>query len=149
MDKTEVRLKRLPRDTVDDSTREREVRSDEMAVPRRCTLEGFADEVAEAGGVDLLGLEPLTHILVRTENSLYDIYLLEPPDPKAVVRGGRFFIDPTEASLTGSSFGGNLLKRGWIGYGMRMEIYVDGRRIVTSPVKTVEILTQDAVPGPF
>ena len=43
----------------------------------------------------------------------------------------------TPAHFSGASVGGSFLKVGWIGIGLRMEILVDGRRIVTSPVRDI------------
>ena len=36
-----------------------------------------------------------------------------------------------------ASVGGNLLKVGWIGVGLRMEIVAEGRRIVTTAVRSI------------
>ena len=44
-----------------------------VVVPRRCTLDGFAEEVSQTSGVDLTTLDPITTLLVRTANSLYRI----------------------------------------------------------------------------
>ena len=41
------------------------------------------------------------------------------------------------AHFSGASVGGSFLKVGSIGIGLRMEILVDGRRIVTSPVRDI------------
>jgi hypothetical protein len=151
MSKLETRIRpSVGNSRLDRDTREGEPpQTEEVVVPRRCTLDGFAEEVAVAGGLDLTGLHPLTELRVETENNVYRIFLLEPPDPRVVVHGGRFFPLPTEASLSGSSFGGNFLKMGWIGYGMRMEIYQDGRRIVTSPVRRIDVSEEIAQPAPF
>jgi len=41
--------------------------------------------------------------------------------------------------MDGSGFGGSLLKVGWIGIGLRMEILAGDQRIVTSPVRDISI----------
>jgi hypothetical protein len=41
--------------------------------------------------------------------------------------------------------GGNLLKIGWIGVGLRMEIVAEGRRIVTTAVRS--IIRRDDIPS--
>ena len=125
------------------------IRHDDGFVPRRCTLEGFAQEVALTEGVGLAELESLTTLLVRTDNSLYRITVLQPPQPKILVQGGRFFPETTEGRLAGSSFGGSFLKMAWLGCGLRMEIYSKGQRIVTSPVRSIEIQQDSCLPGPF
>ena len=111
-----------------------------IALPRRCTLEGFGEEVSRAVGVGLADLEPLTTLLVRTRHSLYRIIVREPRELKILIQGGQRFVEPTEARFEGSSFGGSCLKVGWIARDMRMEIRCGNRRIVTSPVRSIEIL---------
>lgn len=146
MDDTNTRVKSPRRASLEET---REQTRDDILVPRRATLDGFAQEVALAGGVEISNLDALTRMSVHTENTCYKIIVLGPNEPKVILHGGRFFGDPTIVCLSGSSFGGNFLKMGWIGYGMRMEVYHDGRRIVTSPVKEIEILDDSQLPGPF
>jgi hypothetical protein len=106
-----------------------------LLMPRAATLDGFATETALADGVSLHDLEPLTAILVRTRNSVYQIVV---SDRTAVrIQGGEYFPDMTPACLNGSSAGGSLLKLAWIGVGLCMEISAGGRRIVTSPVRAL------------
>lgn len=106
------------------------------------TLGRFGDAVSETEGISLIALEPLTTLLVRTCNSLYRIVVLR--GTTVLVQGGRLFADVTVGDLSGSSFGGNLLKLAWIGVGLRMEIRSGGRRIVTSPVCAITTECNDA-----
>lgn len=122
---------------------------DQATVPRQCTLDGFAAEIAAADGVGLGDLDTLSTLLIRTLNSLYRVVVLEPPRPRILIQGGRFFPEPTEARLAGASFGGSLLKLSWFGHGLRMEIYSDGQRIVTSPVQSIKVCRDADLPGPF
>lgn len=126
-----------------------EIRRDEIAVPRRVTLEGFAEEVEQSEGVDLGGLEPLTVLSIDTENSHYEMFLLHPVDRRVVIHGGKVFAEPTETTIHGSSFGGSLLKLGWVGIGMRIEMYFDGKFILTSAVRSLEVRRDASLPGPF
>lgn len=112
-------------------------RNESTLLRRTATLDGFVDGLAATRGVHLRSVEPLTTIVVRTQNSCYRIVVA--PDNTAIVRGGAFFPDPTPARIDGSGFGGTLLKVGWIGVGLRMEIFADGRRIITSPVRDVTL----------
>jgi hypothetical protein len=73
-----------------------------------------------------MALEACDTIHVRTRNSDYEIFLLDPKSGRALVRGGEYFAEPVEATVSGSSFGGCMLKMGWIGVGLRMEINVNG-----------------------
>ena len=98
------------------------------------TLDGFA--VATSGpGLALRQLEPLTELMVQTRNTCYRIVVSH--DADVVIQGGSFFPDPTRAHVEGASLGGNLLKVGWIGVGLRMEVVADGRRIVTTAVRSI------------
>ena len=122
---------------------------EDRLVPQRSTLSGFATEALAKPGVALARLEPWSRLVVRTHNTAYHITVLEPCESRVLVQGGRYFAEATEAVLFGSSFGGNLLKVRWIGCGMRMEISANDRKIVTSPVRSVEVLESDDLPGPF
>jgi len=121
----------------------------EVMVPRRSTLDGFAEEISRRGGLNITGLEPITPLIVRTENTLYRITILEPFRFRILVQGGSFFPEATTAHLQGSGFGGSLLKQGWIGEGLRMEICTDENRIITSRVQSMEIEANGSLPGPF
>jgi hypothetical protein len=106
-------------------------------VPRAATLDGFVGEVADAPGISLPSLDPLTTLLVRTRNSTYRVIVSQ--GTSVIVQGGQFFPDATPARIDGSGFGGSLLKTGWIGVGLRMEIFANGERIITTPVRDVTI----------
>lgn len=103
-----------------------------ILVQRRATLDGFAADVAGASGVSLRELEPLTVLRVRTRNSIYRIVVSD--GSNVLVQGGDFFPETTTGHLSGSGFGGSLLKLGWIGVGLRMEFLSGEQRIVTSRV---------------
>ena len=98
------------------------------------TLDGFA-AAASGPGVALRSLKPLTQLRVQTRNTSYRIVVSR--DSDIIIQGGTFFPDPTQAHIEGASLGGNLLKVGWIGVGLRMEILVQGRRIVTTAVRSI------------
>jgi hypothetical protein len=123
--------------------------SERRLVPRVATLHGFVETVSDGGGLSIAELEPITPLLIRTENSLYRITVLEPRGRRILVQGGTYFPESTPAELEGSSLGGSLLKQGWIAPGLRMEISTDGRRIVTSRVRSMEIDGTEGLPGPF
>ena len=122
---------------------------DDTAVPRRCTLDGFTSEAATAPGVALTELDALSTLVVKTLNSLYRVVVLDPPRTRILIQGGEFFPEPTEARLAGSTFGGSMLKLSWLACGLRMEVCSGGQRIVTSPVQSIEVEGNRALPGPF
>lgn len=109
--------------------------STSILVPATATMEGFAAASSACDGISLHDLEPLTTLHVRTCNSYYRIVIAE--RAAIYVQGGRFFPQPTAARLDGSSAGGSLLKLGWIGIGLCMEIRAHGQLIVTSPVRSL------------
>ena len=107
------------------------------------TLDGFA-AAASGPGVALRSLQPLTELTVHTRNTCYRIVVSHEAD--IIIQGGSFFADPTHAHVEGASLGGNLLKVGWIGVGLRMEILAQGRRIVTTAVRSI-VRGDDATPA--
>ena len=106
-------------------------------VARSVTLDGFVEETGNIRGLYLRDVEPLTALIVRTRNSRYRIIVSR--DTSAIVQGGQFFPDATPGRIDGSGFGGSFLKVGWIGIGLRMEIFADGQRIITSPVRDISL----------
>ena len=110
-------------------------------VPHVATLDGFARETAAGRGLDLRDVDALTTITIHTRNSHYRVIVTH--GTSVVVQGGRFFPDPVGARIEGSGYGGSLLKVGWIGVGMRMEIFAGDQRIITSPVRGISIEPRD------
>jgi hypothetical protein len=108
-------------------------------IPRYCALDGVTEISPLLEGVTLMALEACDTIRVRTRNSDYEIFLLDPKSGRALVRGGEYFPEPVEATVSGSTFGGCMLKLGWLGVGLQMEIYVNGKRTVTSPVQSLRV----------
>ena len=106
-------------------------------VPRVAVLDGFVDAASACQGISVLDLEPLTVLRVDTRNSVYRIVISQ--RTAVFVQGGQFFPEPSAAHLAGATFGGSLLKIGWIGVGMRMEICGDDGPIVTSPVRRITV----------
>lgn len=123
--------------------------ADDILVPRRCTLNGFAEETAQRKGLHLARLEALTRLEVRTRNTLYRMTVVEPNEWKVLVRGGRFFPRDTPAYLCGSGYGGALLRVAWIGVGLCCEFSAGGARVVTSPVSDFRVVDSPPLPGPF
>jgi hypothetical protein len=116
-----------------------EIGGSSTAVPAYCTLEGF---VHEAGGGDGLAIESLdvgTSLIVSTCNSQYRLIVLDGPRRSVMVKGGLLLPEATPACLQGASVGGSFVRTGWIGVGLRLEILVDRKRIVTSRVRSVTV----------
>ena len=99
------------------------------------------------GGVQVDELLALDRLIVRTENSTYEIVLLSPTAADVLVRGGAFFPVFTPARVAGSSLGGSFLKLRSIHVGFRIELGTDNGFIITSPVRAVVIAPAVANPN--
>ena len=107
------------------------------AFPRRCTADGFANDATGSQGIDIRDLEPRVTLVVGTSHSRYNVTPVQAGDSRVIISGGRLFPEPTEARLAGSTFGGSLLKQGWIGIGMCLEIHRASGAVVTSRVRSI------------
>jgi hypothetical protein len=108
-------------------------------IPRYRTLDGVTEISPALEGVILKTLAVCDTIQARTRNSDYEIFMLDPASGRALVRGGKYFAEPMEATVCGSTFGGCMLKLGWLGIGLRMEFYANDQRTVTSPVQSLRV----------
>lgn len=96
-------------------------------------------DLSEINEVVLESLDPFDTILVRTYNSNYRILLLDPKTGRALVEGGDYLLEPNDALLKGSAVAGDALKTGSICVGCRLEMWVNERVFITSPVKSVHV----------
>jgi hypothetical protein len=101
-------------------------------------------ELAEINELLLESLNPFDTVLMRTYNSDYRILLLDPKTGRALVEGGDYLIEPNEALLKGSAVPGDALKPGAICVGCRLEMWVDERVFITSPVKSLHVKRSSA-----
>jgi hypothetical protein len=113
--------------------------SQDAFVPRCCTLSGFAHEVGCSDGIAIQSLAPGTTLIVQTRNSLYRLIMMMGVRCGVLVQGGSFFPEATPAHLQGASAGGCLVKTGWIGVGLCVELWVGSDRILTSTVRSIAI----------
>ena len=103
------------------------------------TLDGFAFQLRDADGVDVRELVPGTIVIVRTRHSRYHLVVVEPETGRVLVSGGDWFPEPTEAQLVGATGGGSMLKPGWIGVGLRVELRHMNQPTTTSLVDAITI----------
>jgi hypothetical protein len=89
------------------------------------------------GGVHVEELSAFERLIVRTENSTYEIILLSRTTAEVLVRGGSFFPVFTAARLAGSSLGGSFLKLRSVHVGFRLELSSERGFIVTSVVRSI------------
>lgn len=95
--------------------------------------------ISEEKAVALAALKPCDEVLVQTRCSNYRIFLLDPQTGRALVQGGHYLGQPVEATVTGSTSGGPIIKVGSIDVGHRMEITVHGKRLTTSPIQSFRV----------
>lgn len=103
-----------------------------------------ASEPSETIELLLESLNPFDTILLRTYNSDYRILLLDPATGRALVEGGDYLLEPNDALLKGSAAMGEALKPGAICLGSRLEMWVNERVFLTSPVKSMTVKRNSA-----
>jgi hypothetical protein len=93
-------------------------------------------------------LTPFDTILLRTHNSHYRILLLDPNTGRALVEGGSYLLEPREGLVKGSALSGSAFNAGAISVGGRLEMWVDEKVFLTSPVMSVEVKHNAAAESP-
>jgi hypothetical protein len=112
-----------------------------LALCRDCWAfdhESIASDVNNSDVV-LETLSPFDTILLRTHNSEYRILLLDPKTGRALVEGGDYLVEPSEALVRGSAAPGYEFKAGVLSIGCRLEMWVDERALLTSPIESVSM----------
>jgi len=107
-------------------------------IPAAANLETWSSR-AWTDGVQIDQLDDLENLVVQTMNSTYEITIICGRTGEVLVRGGQFFPEKTPAQLSGASFGGSFLKLRGVYVGLKMEFLHEGRRIVTSPVRSIGV----------
>ena len=95
--------------------------------------------VSQADGIGLSEVDALATLVVRTDNSVYQITILQAHTREVIVKGGAFFPTHTRACLSGSSRGGGCLKLGWVGIGLHMEFHYADQWMITSHVRAISV----------
>lgn len=106
-------------------------------------IQNLIDEQQELGGIDIYQLKAGTKLIVKTKNSIYKFTVTK---EKGVLwaQGGKLLPHVQKVRLAGSTFGGSILKIGWIGYLMNMELWIDKKNyITTTPVRSAIIQGKD------
>lgn len=108
-----------------------------------CTLDEAIKFNDKLEGVKLSALMPSDTIRASTLNSDYEISLLDPESGHVLLKGGKHFLEPVDATVNGSTFGGWMIKLDWLGVGLRMEFSANGKRFVTTPVSSIQVVHQN------
>jgi hypothetical protein len=116
----------------------------ERRVPRASIgLESWVEQ-PWSNGIQVDTLRDLDVLHVQTVNTMYEIRLVSARTGEAIVRGGRFFPEPTRAVILGSSLGGAFLKLRGIYCGFSLEVHALGIRVITSAVQSVQFVADPA-----
>jgi len=103
------------------------------------TLDDFALDPGCTRGVAVDSLETGTRVVVGTSHSCYRFVVSDPSKRRGTVTGGTLFAEPTDVRIDGATAGGTVIKAGWIGVGLRMELTMGSKRITTSCVKFLAV----------
>src|SRR5207248_9374070 len=90
--------------------------------------------------IDVRSRQAGTEIFVGTCNSHYRFVTRDDGGRNVSVEGGAFFPEATTARIDGSTLRGSLIRIGWIGLDLSMELSFGGRQIVTSRVRSIRVL---------
>ena len=90
--------------------------------------------------INFEALDAFDTIILRTLNSEYRIFLLDPKAGRALVEGGTHLAQPVESFIMGSVLPGTTdFKSGVICLGGRLKLWVDERMLSTSVVQSFEV----------
>ena len=90
-------------------------------------------------GIQIDHVNDLETVVVETQNSTYEITIIDGIEGEVMVRGGQFFPQLTPAHLSGASMRGSFLKLRGIYLGFCMEFLHEGKRIITSSVRRIAV----------
>ena len=107
------------------------------AFPKCPSWDGVKEISGALRGVELSTLVPFDTIAVRTVNTDYRIFLLDPGTGRALLERNREITEAVEVRVIGSSFGSSILRTGWIGVGLRIEAWANGKYISTSTIQSL------------
>jgi hypothetical protein len=102
-------------------------------------LEQFVLEPGCSDGIDFQTLDAGATVHVHTRYSSYRLVVTDPENGGALITGGRLFPESTPIRIEGATAGGTAIKSGWIGVGLRLEMFNLMNRITTSIVRSVSI----------
>lgn len=101
-------------------------------------LNKLITEQEKRGGIDLTKLAVGTTVEARTKNSSYFIEVLGNGDYK--IRGGKHFPTTTVMGISGSTWGGSMIKLNWLAIGMHIEF---SNRVTTTEVQALKVIGAD------
>jgi RNA polymerase-binding transcription factor DksA len=96
-------------------------------------------------GLALATVAQFDTVHVRTLNSDYRFFLLDPKTGRALVVGGLHFAEPVEALVSGSKSWDSTIRNGELCIGLRIEMWVSDKLVSTSPIQSVRVEHNTAV----
>lgn len=105
---------------------------------KSCSSEDLTEASCSLQEVELATLVAFDTIVVRTVNSYYRIFLLDPETGHALLEGGQF-TEAVEGKVFGSSSGRSMPRIGWLGVGRRFEAWANGMYIRSSPIQSLSV----------
>ena len=96
-------------------------------------------ETSSSTDVMVESLNPFDTVLLRTHNSNYRILLLDPKTGRALVEGGSYLLEPSDSLIKGSALPGSDFNAGALCVGGRLEMWVNEKAFLTSPIESVEV----------
>lgn len=102
-------------------------------------FESFAEHASSTPGIDVRRLRPGTDLIIETYNSMYQLRVVDPPDQRVDIMGGIRIPQMVPAYIVGATYGGSMLRPGWIMPYMCLELKLPNRIVVTTPVKNVKM----------
>lgn len=111
----------------------------ELSAGRIPENENAPRDVESPSEIVLDRLKSFDTILVHTNNSDYRILLLDPKTGRALVESNNYLPEPSEGLVKGSATPGSAFSAGAICVGCRLELWVGGKVLLTSPIKSFEV----------
>ena len=115
----------------------------DAAVANCATCEQNESDTSKIGsnteGLAISTRQPFDVVHVQTSHSSYRFLLIDPATGRSLVEGGKYFSEPTEATILGSSTRNAAFRSGWVGIGSRLELWAADQLISTSAVASVQV----------
>ena len=96
------------------------------------------NSAAAAADVDAVRLKIGERVRIRTGNSSYTLMMVRPEENRVLIRGGKHFPRTVQARLLGSTLGEKDIRPDALVRGQSMVLSVQGKCIVTSPVRSID-----------
>lgn len=93
-------------------------------------------------GIDVHKLKPGTKIKVKTKASFYEFEVTDTPG-RLMAQGGKYIVGCQEVRFIGSTYGGSMLRIGWIGQDMYMEYALPNKVITSSRIVSATVVGDD------